>query len=190
MTLRRSRPPLLAHAETLPAGELAVLDLYAPHREHALDPRGARGSLARRACGGPDTAGASPDRGRGRGAAPGPGDVGDRPVHVPARTERAGRGRGAARPAPDDGRSPAAVAPARVRPRAARLARGHLHVPRRRARQREGRAVVRAGRGPRPHRRPRRRGRAVVAPGARTGARVGARERSAASRLDGRCTGA
>ena len=63
----------------------------------------------------------------------------------------AGRGRGPARPAPDDGAPTATVAAAELRPRAAGVAGGRLRVPRRRPREREGRAPVRARRGARPH---------------------------------------
>ena len=151
-----------------------MLDLYAQHHGAAPAREETALRLTRRARRGSDPAGASPDRRRGRRAAPRPGDVGDRPVHVPAGTDRTGRGRGAARSAPHDGPSPASVAPARVRARAPPVDRGHLHVPRGRARQRQGRAVVRAGRGPRPHRRPRRTGSRRRAAGARTRPGVGA----------------
>ena len=54
----------------------------------------------------------------------------------------------------------------------------------------EGRAVVRAGRGPRPHRRPRRTGSRRRAAGARTGAGVGTRGDPRLSGAPAHCTGA
>ena len=100
---------------------------------------------------------AAPRRGRDR-AAPG-----ERRRRRTCSTSRSGRrpgvprGEAVSRPAPDAGQAPRALAPAQLLRRPAAVGRGRLPVPRRRARQPEGRAAVRARRGARRHGDPRRR---------------------------------
>ena len=81
---RRGAGAFAGHAATLPDDDLAVLDLYAEHRDAGADPRRAGRELARGARGHPVAPGAAPDRRGGRAARARARHVGHRHVHVPA----------------------------------------------------------------------------------------------------------
>ena len=120
-------------------------------------------------------AAAAPHRRRGRDRGARTRDRRRAPLHLPPRGGRIRRGARLPRPAPHDGQAAPPLAAAQLRDRAAAVGGGRLPLPRRRAREPEGRAPVRARRGARPDAGPRRRGprRAAAAP--RAHARRGAR---------------